>query len=207
MNYWDTRVLVRLDQAEGIGAISFHDRATDKWFEVRGYLAPEFPLRNLGRSSPEKWTRDARGHLKRYSDAQRQQSLRVPQQDPCQNAPSPLEEQAQRLVPVNQCRLLWLAFPIQENFLDHTRISQHCMASNDCCWNGLECHGCSAHGRDFRGWLAMVLLQHQDMKDMVDGTSSWDLKAVRQLAHLPWVCLRKRQWRVGFHSSLWTQGS
>ncbi|MED6201778.1 hypothetical protein PIB30_098440 [Stylosanthes scabra] len=31
-------------------------RLLEKWFDVRGYLSPEFPRRNLGRAPSEEWT-------------------------------------------------------------------------------------------------------------------------------------------------------
>ncbi|MED6207394.1 hypothetical protein PIB30_035387 [Stylosanthes scabra] len=47
LSYWDTRVLVKLDQAECVGAIwllvSFRDGAIDDVVQTRGYLAPKFP--------------------------------------------------------------------------------------------------------------------------------------------------------------------
>ncbi|MED6139243.1 hypothetical protein PIB30_081965 [Stylosanthes scabra] len=87
MSYWDTRVLVRSVQAEAIGATwllnlwyLYVSGILKKWFKVRGCLAPEFPRRNLGRAPPEEWTgRRREGHLKAHSDAQHQQSMRVPQ--------------------------------------------------------------------------------------------------------------------------------
>ncbi|MED6170102.1 hypothetical protein PIB30_027702 [Stylosanthes scabra] len=60
MSYWDTRVLAKLDQAECIEAtwllLSFRDGAIGDVVRSRGYLAPKFPRRNLGRASPEEWT-------------------------------------------------------------------------------------------------------------------------------------------------------
>ncbi|MED6198592.1 hypothetical protein PIB30_067867 [Stylosanthes scabra] len=38
----------------------------EKWFEIRGYLALEFPLRNLGRASPEEWTGGHRSQVAPY---------------------------------------------------------------------------------------------------------------------------------------------
>ncbi|MED6174734.1 hypothetical protein PIB30_071881 [Stylosanthes scabra] len=107
MSYWDTRVLVRSIQAEAIEATWLFglwylsvSGLLEKWFEVTGCSAPEFPRRNLGKASPKEWMGAPGGppeRTLRCSMSAEYKRLLVREWHPIWNIPLGLQELTQDL--------------------------------------------------------------------------------------------------------------